>query len=82
MPLEEVVDPTGAGDTFAGGFMGFLASAVEITDTVVARAVIAGSALASLSVEGFGLDQLLRLTSGELHDRFAAFKRLTHFDAL
>ena len=82
MPLEEVVDPTGAGDTFAGGFMGFLASAVEITDTVVARAVIAGSALASLSVEGFGLDQLLRLTSDELHDRFAAFKRLTHFDAL
>ncbi|HIM52853.1 MAG TPA: sugar kinase [Acidobacteria bacterium] len=82
MPLEEVVDPTGAGDTFAGGFMGFLASAVEITDTVVARAVIAGSALASLSVEDFGLDQLLRLTSGELHDRFAAFKRLTHFDAL
>mgnify|MGYP003709194255 FL=1 len=82
MPLEEGVDPTGAGDTFAGGFMGFLASAVEITDTVVARAVIAGSALASLSVEDFGLDQLLRLTSGELHDRFAAFKRLTHFDAL
>ena len=82
MPLEEVVDPTGAGDTFAGGFMGFLASAVEITDTVVARAVIAGSALASLSVEDFGLDQLLRLTSGELHERFAAFKRLTHFDAL
>ena len=82
MPLEEVVDPTGAGDTFAGGFMGFLASAGEITDTVVARAVIAGSALASLSVEDFGLDQLLRLTSGELHDRFAAFKRLTHFDAL
>lgn len=82
MPLEEVVDPTGAGDTFAGGFMGFLASAVEITDTVVARAVIAGSALASLSVEDFGLDQLLRLTPGELRDRFAAFKRLTHFDAL
>ena len=82
MPLEEVVDPTGAGDTFAGGFMGFLASAVEITDTVVARAVIAGSALASFSVEDFGLDQLLRLTSDELHDRFAAFKRLTHFDAL
>ena len=82
MPLEEVVDPTGAGDTFAGGFMGFLASAGEITDTVVARAVIAGSALASLSVEDFGLDQLLRLTPDELRDRFAAFKRLTHFDAL
>ena len=82
MPLEEVVDPTGAGDTFAGGFMGFLASAGEITDTVVARAIIAGSALASFSVEDFGLDQLLRLTQDELRDRFAEFKRLTHFDAL
>ena len=82
MPLEEVLDPTGAGDTFAGGFMGFLASAGEITDTVVARAIIAGSALASFSVEDFGLDQLLRLTQDELRDRFAEFKRLTHFDAL
>ena len=69
MPLEEVVDPTGAGDTFAGGFMGFLASAVEITDTVVARAVIAGSALASLSVEDFGLDQLLPLSFPALGGR-------------
>ena len=82
MPLEEVLDPTGAGDTFAGGFMGFLASAGEITDTVVARAIIAGSALASFSVEDFGLDQLLRLTLDELRERFAEFKRLTHFDAL
>ena len=82
MPLEEVVDPTGAGDTFAGGFMGFLASAGEITDTVVARAIIAGSALASFSVEDFGLGRLLRLTPEELRDRFAEFKRLTHFDAL
>jgi len=82
MPLEEVLDPTGAGDTFAGGFMGFLASAGEITDTVVARAIIAGSALASYSVEAFGLDRLLRLTLDDLRDRFAEFKRLTHFDAL
>ena len=82
MPLEEVVDPTGAGDTFAGGFMGFLASTGEITDTVVARAIIAGSALASFAVEDFGLDRLLRLTQDELRDRFAGFKRLTHFDAL
>jgi len=82
MPLEKVSDPTGAGDTFAGGFMGFLASAAEITDTVITRAIIAGSALASFSVEDFGLDRLLRLTPDELRDRFAEFKRLTHFDAL
>ena len=82
MPLEEVLDPTGAGDTFAGGFIGFLASAGEITDTVVARAIIAGSALASFSVEDFGMDRLLRLTPDELRDRFTEFKRLTHFDAL
>ena len=82
MPLEEVLDPTGAGDTFAGGFMGYLASAGEINDSAVARAIIAGSALASCSVEDFGLGQLLRLTRDELSARFADFKRLTHFDAL
>ena len=82
MPLEEVSDPTGAGDTFAGGFIGYLAAAGEITDTVVTRAIIAGSALASFAVEDFGLDRLLRLTPDELRDRFAEFKRLTHFDPL
>ena len=82
MPLDVVSDPTGAGDTFAGGFMGYLASAGEVTETVVTRAIIAGSALASFAVEDFGLDRLLRLTPDELRDRFADFKRLTHFDAL
>ena len=82
MPLEAVADPTGAGDTFAGGFMGYLASAGEMTETVVTRAIIAGSALASFAVEEFGLDRLLRLTLDELRDRFAEFKRLTHFDEL
>jgi len=82
MPLEEVSDPTGAGDTFAGGFMGYLAAAGEITEAVVTRGVIAGSALASFAVEDFGLDRLLRLTPAELRDRFDAFKRLTHFEAL
>ena len=82
MPLEEVSDPTGAGDTFAGGFMGYLASAGEMTDTVVTRAIIAGSALASFAVEDFGLERLLRLTPDELQDRLAEFKRLTHFEAL
>lgn len=82
MPLEDVWDPTGAGDTFAGGFMGYLASAGEITDAAVSRAIIAGSAMASFAVEDFGLDRLLRLTQDEVRGRFDAFKRLTHFEAL
>ena len=82
LPLEDVVDPTGAGDTFAGGFMGYLASAGEVTDAVVSRAIIAGSAMASFAVEDFGLDRLLRLTLEEVRERFHAFTRLTHFDAL
>ena len=82
MPLEKVVDPTGAGDTFAGGFMGYLASAGEMTEAVVTRAIVAGSALASFAVEDLGLDRLLRLTPDDLRGRFAEFKRLTHFDAL
>jgi sugar/nucleoside kinase (ribokinase family) len=82
MPLEQVADPTGAGDTFAGGFMGYLASAPEVTEAVVSRAIIAGSAMASFAVEDFGLDRLLRLTQDEVRARFDAFKRLTHFEAL
>ena len=82
MPLDTVVDPTGAGDTFAGGFMGYLASAGEINDAVLSRATIAGSALASLAVEDFGLDGLLKASPKVINRRFAAFKRLTHFEAL
>lgn len=82
MPLDTVKDPTGAGDTFAGGFMGYLASAREISDEVLTRAAIAGSALASLAVEDFGLDGLLRASSKTVNQRFQAFKRLTHFEAL
>ncbi|MEO2199045.1 MAG: PfkB family carbohydrate kinase [bacterium] len=82
MPLEDVSDPTGAGDTFAGGFMGYLASADDITDAAVSRAIIAGSAMASFAVEDFGLDRLLSLTQDDVRRRFDAFKRLTHFEAL
>ena len=82
MPLDTVTDPTGAGDTFAGGFMGYLASAREISDEVLARATIAGSALASLAVEDYGLDGLLEVSSKALNQRFQAFKRLTHFEDL
>lgn len=80
MPLEEVFDPTGAGDTFAGGFMGSLAACGEITDAALARAIIYGSTLASFAVEDFSLERLLRLTQDEIRDRFRCFKRLTFFD--
>ena len=82
LPLADVRDPTGAGDTFAGGLVGYLASARERTDEAWARAVIAGSTMASFAVEDFGLGRLLRLTAGDVRDRYRAFKRLTHFDAL
>ena len=82
LPLEDVYDPTGAGDTFAGGFIGYLAAARSMSDEVVTRAIIAGSSMASFAVEDFGLNRLLRLTDAEVKQRFAEFKRLTHFDAL
>ena len=82
MPLNRVCDPTGAGDTFAGGFVGFLAAATKITDQVVNQAVIAGSAMASFTVEEFGLERLLTITDVEIKQRFQQFKRLTHFDEL
>jgi len=86
-PLEEVFDPTGAGDTFAGGFLGYLAgaqtsAAPAALDDTLRRAVIMGSTLASFSVEAFGLDRLLTLTRDEIGARFRLFKRLTHFEAI
>jgi sugar/nucleoside kinase (ribokinase family) len=80
MPLEEVFDPTGAGDTFAGGFVGSLAACSQVNDAAMARAIIYGSTLASFAVEDFGLDRLLTLTQDEIRDRFGCFKRLTHFE--
>ena len=82
LPLEVALDPTGAGDTFAGGFIGYLASAPTVTDDVLIQAVIAGSTMASFSVEDFGLNCLLRLTESEIKARFGEFKRLIHFNAL
>ena len=82
LPLEEVCDPTGAGDTFAGGFIGYLAADGDLSDDAVTRAAICGSAMASLSVEDFGLGRLLSLTDDDIRSRFDAFRRLTHFDAL
>jgi sugar/nucleoside kinase (ribokinase family) len=81
-PLESVFDPTGAGDTFAGGFMGYLASQIEITEDTLRRAMIYGSVMASFNVEEFGTERVDRLTQDEINERFRAFKRMTHFDEI
>ena len=79
-PLEEVFDPTGAGDTFAGGFLGYLAGSPTLDEAALRRAVIMGSTLASFCVEAFSLDRLLTLTRPEIDARYRLFKRLTHFE--
>ena len=80
LPLEEVFDPTGAGDTFAGGFIGHLAKTEDISFENMKRAVIAGSNLASFSVEKFGTERLENLTHDEVQERLLQFKQLTQFD--
>jgi len=80
LPLEEVFDPTGAGDTFAGGFIGYLASTEDISFENMKRAVISGSNLASFCVEKFGTERMENLTYGEIKSRLKRFKELTHFD--
>jgi sugar/nucleoside kinase (ribokinase family) len=79
-PLEEVFDPTGAGDTFAGGFLGYLAGSPKIDEAALRRAVVMGSTLASFCVEAFSLDRLLTLSRPEIDARYRLFKRLTHFE--
>jgi sugar/nucleoside kinase (ribokinase family) len=79
-PLEEVFDPTGAGDTFAGGFLGYLAGSPTIDEAALRRAVIMGSTLASFCVEAFSLDRLLTLSRPEIDARYRLFKRLTSFE--
>ena len=76
-PLEEVVDPTGAGDTFAGGFIGYLAYAGEITATSLRQAMLVGSIMASFCVEGFGLDRLRGVTLNDVRQRYHQFVALT-----
>ncbi len=78
-PLEEVHDPTGAGDCFAGGFMGYLATAGRANDGALRRAMVYGSVLGSFAVERFGLDRLRTLTRREISKRARQFWRLTHF---
>jgi sugar/nucleoside kinase (ribokinase family) len=79
-PLEEVHDPTGAGDSFAGGFMGYLASAGRTTDETLKRAMVYGSVLGSFAVERFGVDRLKTLTRREIETRARRFWKLTAFD--
>ena len=83
-PLEEVFDPTGAGDTFAGGFMGHIARLNEegLSDTALRQAIVMGSVMASFTVERFSVDRLRSIERKDIADRFKLFKRLTHFDDL
>jgi len=79
-PLEAVFDPTGAGDTFAGGFLGYLASRAEASDHELRRAIVFGSVLASFTVEKFSLDRLREITLDDVFERYQEFRKLTHFE--
>lgn len=79
-PLEEVFDPTGAGDTFAGGFMGYLANTGNTTEEGVRQAIVFGSVMASFNVEAFSLDRLKTLSYQEIEARYRGFKKMTHFE--
>ncbi len=81
-PLESVFDPTGAGDTFAGGFMGYLASQPTLDEPAMRRAMIFGSVMASFNVEEFGTERVRRLTPDEINQRFHSFKQMTHFEEI
>jgi sugar/nucleoside kinase (ribokinase family) len=80
LPLDEVRDPTGAGDSFAGGFMGYLGSQGELNREVLKRAMFYGGVMGSFAVERFGPERLQNLTREEIDARFAIFRELTHLD--
>ena len=80
LPLDAVVDPTGAGDSFAGGFFGYLASQQEITPVVFKRAMFYGGVMGSFAVEKFGTERLQQLSREEIDSRFALFRELSHLD--
>jgi sugar/nucleoside kinase (ribokinase family) len=81
-PLEEVFDPTGAGDTFAGGFMGYLANTGDTSDAGIRQAIIFGSVMASFTVEDFSLNRLKKLSYREIEERYRSIKAMTHFEGL
>jgi sugar/nucleoside kinase (ribokinase family) len=80
LPLDVVQDPTGAGDCFAGGFMGYIASQPELTKQVLKKAMFYGSVMGSFAIERFGTDRLQVLTKQEIEERFNLFRSLTHLD--
>jgi sugar/nucleoside kinase (ribokinase family) len=80
LPIEEVKDPTGAGDSFAGGFMGYIASQPELTPEVLKRALFYGGVMGSFAVERFGTERLQSLTREEIDGRFQLFRELTHLE--
>lgn len=82
LPLEDVMDPTGAGDTFAGGFIGYLANSRDVSFENMKRAVVVGSAMASFTVEKFGTERLLTLSEAEIDERIQLFVDLVDFDIL
>ncbi len=82
LPLAEVYDPTGAGDTFAGGFMGYLTNTQDTSFENMKRAVICGSAMASFCVEKFGIERLQALTTEQINERIEAFTELVRFDQI
>lgn len=82
LPLDSVFDPTGAGDCFAGGFIGYLANTMNFEESNIRKAIVMGSVMASFNVEAFSLDRLRRLTYPEIEARYKAFKRLAHFEDL
>jgi sugar/nucleoside kinase (ribokinase family) len=81
-PVPDVFDPTGAGDSFAGGFMGYVARSRSEEPAVLRRAIVLGSVLASFAVEQFSLDRLRTLTADEIRARYAESRQLAHFDDL
>ncbi len=80
LPLDEVRDPTGAGDSFAGGFMGYIASQGEVTRRVLKHAMFYGSVMGSFAVERFGTERMQGLTREDIDERFNMFRELTHLD--
>jgi len=81
-PLEEVFDPTGAGDTFAGGFMGYLASTNNLSEASIRKATVFGSVMASFTVEDFSLNRLRSLSWDDIANRFRLFQSLTEFEGM
>ena len=80
-PLEDIFDPTGAGDSFAGGFIGYLAQTGDLSEANLRRAVVYGSAMGSFAVEGFSISRLLEISREDIERRVQAFARLVAFDA-